>query len=248
MLIKETEKTEFPTIIILHGGGLSCWALTGIVELLQSDYHVVTPIIDGYGDDFANDFISIEDSAKKLTSYIEQQCNGRVYALCGLSIGAQIVVEAMTQKADIAEFAVLESALVLPVKGTKTLALPTFKLFYGFIKMKWFARLQAKTLYVPEAMFEQYFYDSTRISKQSLINTVLSNGTYTLKSNIEKTNAKVLIIAGEKEINLIKKSAELLSTKIPNNVLSIMERMGHGELSMSHPMEYVRRIKEFFAK
>jgi pimeloyl-ACP methyl ester carboxylesterase len=248
MLIKETEKTELPTIIILHGGGLSCWALIGIVELLQSDYHVVTPMIDGYGDDFANDFISIEDSAKKLTSYIEQQCNGKVYALCGLSIGAQIVVEAMTQKTDIAEFAVLESALVLPVKGTKTLVLPTIKLFYGLIKMKWFARLQAKTLYVPEALFELYFNDSIRISKQSLINTILSNGTYTLKDNIEKTNAKVLIIAGEKEINLIKKSAKLLSIKIPNNELSILESMGHGELSMAHPVEYVRMIKEFFAK
>ena len=181
MLIKETEKTELPTIIILHGGGLSCWALIGIVELLQSDYHVVTPIIDGYGEDYAHDFMSIEDSAKKLTAYIEEQCNGRVYALCGLSIGAQIVVEALTQNADIAEFAVLESALVLPVRGTKVLTVPTFKVFYGFIKMKWFARLQAKTLYVPEAMFEQYFNDSIRISKQSLINTALSNGTYTLK-------------------------------------------------------------------
>ena len=66
MLFKETGNSELPTVILLHGGGLSCWALTGIVELLQADYHVVTPIIHGYGENSSNDFFSIEDSANKI--------------------------------------------------------------------------------------------------------------------------------------------------------------------------------------
>lgn len=248
MLFKGTDNRKLRTIILLHGGGLSCWSLTSVVELLQTNYNIITPIIDGYGENSSNDFISIEDSAKKLITYIEQNYNGKVFALGGLSIGAQIVTEVLAQRESIAEFAVLESALVLPIKGTKSLTIPTFKLFYGLIKKKWFAKLQAKALYVPNDMFEQYYTDSLRISKQSLINTALSNGSYTLKDNIKKTKSRVLIIAGEKEIKLIKKSAHLLNDKIPNSELFTSQKMRHGELSMVYPTEYVKIITEFFTK
>jgi len=248
MRFQETENKNLPTIILLHGGGLSSWALTNVVEILQVNYHVVTPILDGYGEDSNHDFISIEDSAQKLISYIEQQHNGKVFALGGLSIGAQIVTEVLTQRENIAEFAILESALVLPIKGTKALTVPTFKLSYGLIKMRWFSKLQAKTLFVPDTMFEQYYSDSLKISKQTLINTTLSNGTYALKNEIEKTKTKVLVIVGEKEIKLMRKSAELLHGKIPNNKLIVLPNMGHGELSMLHPMEYAEILEEFFVK
>ena len=246
MLFKETKKTKLPTIIILHGGGLSCWALTGIVELLHSDYHIVTPIIDGHGEDGENNFISIEDSAKKLIDYIEKQFNGKVFALGGLSIGAQIVIETLSQNENIAEYVILESALVLPISGTKLLTVPAIKLSYGLLKNKWFSKMQAKTLFISENLFEKYYYDSLKISKQSLVNIILSNGTYSLKENIKNTKAKVLIIAGENEINLIKKSANILNQKIQNSVLKFTKNMRHGELSMKYSEKYVNIIKDFF--
>ena len=246
MLFIEHNKSNLPTIILLHGGGLSSWALTGIVELLQTDYHVATPIIDGHGEDGGTDFISIEDSSQKLIEYIDTQCNRKVFALGGLSIGAQIVLETLNQREDIAQFVILESALVLPIIGTKVLTVPAIKLSYGLLKQKWFSKMQAKTLYVAENMLERYYRDSLKISKKSLVNMVLSNGTYRLKINVAKTQAKVLIIAGEKEIGLIKKSAKLLHDKIPNSVLHISPRKKHGELSMSYSTEYVKIMNDFF--
>lgn len=71
MIFEETNNKDFPTIILLHGGGLSNWSLQNIVDQLQTDFHVVTPIIDGHGDDGEEEFISISDSATKLTSYID---------------------------------------------------------------------------------------------------------------------------------------------------------------------------------
>ncbi len=59
------DKTR-PVIILLHGEGLSWWSLMSIVRLLQTEYYIVTPIIDGHGEDGATDFISIRACAKKL--------------------------------------------------------------------------------------------------------------------------------------------------------------------------------------
>ncbi|MCL2209280.1 MAG: alpha/beta hydrolase [Treponema sp.] len=246
MLFIENGKNELPVIILLHGGGLSSWALAGIIELLKDDYHIITPIIDGHGEDGENNFISIEDSAKKLLDYIEKQFKGNVFALGGLSIGAQIVIEALSKKEDIAQFIILESALILPIAGIKALTVPVINIFYGLLKNKWFSKIQSKSLLVSENIFEQYYHDSLKISKTSLVNIILSNGSYSLKPNMENAKMKALILAGEKEINLIKKSAKILNQKIKNSELKYIKNAGHGELSMKYPEEYVKIIKNFF--
>lgn len=248
MIFKETSNKQLPTIILLHGGGLSSWSLQSIVEQLRSDYHVVTPVIDGHGENGEEEFISIQASAGKLIEYIDTACNGRVFAIGGLSIGAQITAEVLSRRADIAQYAILESALVYPIKGTAAMAVPTYALFYRLVKQRWFSKLQAKTLCVPVGMFEQYYQDSLKISKQSLINITRSNGSYHLKNSIADTKSKVLILVGEKEIRIMKKSARRLHQTIKTSELYIAPAMRHGELSLSYPEKYVALIKSFFSK
>lgn len=248
MIFKETPNKQLPTIILLHGGGLSFWSLQKIVEQLQFEFHIVTPIIDGHGEDGDEEFINIQDSAGKLIDYIDTNCNGKVFAICGLSIGAQITIEVLSQRVDIAQYAILESALVYPIKGTTFMTVPTYKLFYGLVKRRWFSKLQAKSLCVPADMFEQYYEDSLKISKQSLINITLSNGNYNLKSSITKTKSKVLIIVGENEIKMMRKSAQRLHQAIKGSELYLASAMKHGEMSLVYPEKYVELIKLFFAE
>jgi hypothetical protein len=248
MIIREIGNSEWPTIILLHGGGLSDWSWKRIAHLLNARYHVVTPIIDGHGDDGNEDFISIEDSATKIIHYIQAQHNGRVFAIGGLSIGAQIVCEVLSQQNNIADYAIIESALVYPIKETTALTIPTYKLFYGLVQKRWFSKLQAKTLCVPDELFEKYYQDSLRISKQSLINITLSNGNYPLRPSIADTTAKSLILVGEKEIKIMKKSAASLHQTIKGSSLFVAPKMKHGELSMAHPELYMELLNHLFAK
>lgn len=235
-----------PTVILLHGGGLSVWSLQGVAQRLKSEFHVVTPIIDGHGGD-GEEFISIEDSAAKLMKYIDTNCGGRVFAVGGLSVGAQIIAEVLSRRADIAEYAILESASVYPIKGTAVIA-PAYKLFYGLIRRRWFSKLQAKALCVPADLFEAYYRDSMKISKQSLINITLSNGSYSLNPGIANTKSKVLILVGEKELGIMKRSSRRLNKTIKDSVLYTAPKMKHGELSLKYPEQYAALIKSFFTK
>jgi len=90
MKFKEFGNRNNETIIILHGGGLSAWAVEPIVNYLVDDYYIITPIIDGHGEDGSNTFISINESAKNLINYIDKKHSGKVKALCGLSIGDKL--------------------------------------------------------------------------------------------------------------------------------------------------------------
>ncbi|MFZ2539179.1 MAG: alpha/beta hydrolase [Oscillospiraceae bacterium] len=246
MKFKEYGNGDLPTIILLHGGGLSWWSIKNIADDLKDNYHIVIPIIDGHGEDGETTFVSIEDSADKLIQYIDQTQGGTVFAIGGLSIGAQIVVEILSKRETIAEFAIVESALLYPIKGTAALTVPMLKLFYGLINKKWFAKMQAKTLFVPKHMFKQYYQDSLKISKQSLINITLSNGDYNLNDSVGKTKAKVLIIVGSKELGIMKKSANRLHSIIENSELYIADKMGHGEISLLQHQKYLALIKNFF--
>ncbi|MDW7659916.1 MAG: alpha/beta hydrolase [Bacillota bacterium] len=239
MKIRESGRKELPTVVLLHGGGLSWWSLNNVIELLKNDYHVVTPIIDGHGEDGENTFISIEESANNLIQYIEEHLNGEVLAICGLSIGAQIVTEILSKRENISKYAIIESALIIPMKSVAIFTAPMYKLFYGLIQKKWFSKLQAKSLFVPENMFENYYEDSLRISKQSLVNITLSNANFIVKSSLSHTKSKVMIIVGEKELKIMKKSALILHQMIPGSELKIMDGMGHGEISLVHPEKYV---------
>ncbi len=61
MLFTEKGDKSLPTIILLHGNGLSDWSWDRVVKELQEEYHIVTPIIDGHGEDFETEFTSIEN-------------------------------------------------------------------------------------------------------------------------------------------------------------------------------------------
>jgi len=245
MIFREFGQKGLPTIILLHGGGLSYWSLNNVVKNLVDDYHVITPILDGHGDDWDNTFISIEDSATKLIQYIDDVHNGQVFAIGGLSIGAQIVLETLSKRESIAKYAIVESALVYQIKGISTLTGLTYKLLYGLVKKRWFAKMQAKSLSVPNDMFEKYFEDSRRMSRQSLVNISLSSGSYKLKDSIQNTKTNVLIIVGEKELNLIVKSGKLLEEYIPDSKLYVAKNMGHGEMSLVNYEQYLRVVRRF---
>ena len=145
----------------------------------------------------------------------------------------------------VARYAVIESALVCPIKGAGASA-EMMKLFYGLTKKRWFAKWQAKALCVPDHLFERYFEDSMRISKLSLVSITKSNGRFELNKDISGTTATVLVLAGKKEIAVMKKSAGMIHEAIPGSVLRIIPNMKHGEFSLTRPSAYVAMLKDFF--
>ena len=248
MLFHSFGSPEKPTVILLHGAGLSWWAYRKVAELMAEEYYVVLPTIDGYGEDGAETFESIECSAEKLIAYIKREHHGHVFAIGGLSLGAQIVVEVLCQQADIADYAVLESALVIPIPGTRAMAAPAVSMSYGLIRKRWFSKLQSKALSLPDEMFEDYFADSMKVSRKSLMNTLLSNGTYALKGELSRTQAKTLILVGSKEVSAEIKSANKLHEAISGSELFIAPGLKHGELSLIHPEMFVGKLNAFFQK
>ena len=237
----EFGKENYNVIILLHGGGLSWWNYREAAEKLSSDYHIILPILDGHANSSSN-FISIEDNAAKIIAFIDKQFDGSVLMIGGLSLGAQIVLEILSQKKDICKYALIESASVVPSTFTYNMIKPVFGSCYGLIKYKWFSKLQFKSLKIKPELFEDYFRDTCGISNSNMIAFLEANALYGIKPAIADCSAKSYIFVGEKENRSIQKSAKIIHEKLHDSLLKILPNMYHGEFSINNSEEYVNQI------
>lgn len=233
------------TILLLHGGGLNWWNFRAVAELLQKNYHVVLPILDGHAGSDAP-FRSIEENAKRIIEYIDREWGGSVMLLGGLSLGAQIAVEVLRRRGDICRYALLESASVIPDPLTHTLIGPSVRCSYGLIRKRWFSRWQFSYLRIPEDLFADYYRDSCGISCEDMVSFLAASTAYACPERIE-TRAKVRMVVGEREAGSMRCSARLLQEVIPGSSLSVLPGFYHGEYSLREPERYAQDLVEFLS-
>jgi pimeloyl-ACP methyl ester carboxylesterase len=156
----EYGKENSDVIILLHGGGLSWWNYKEVAERLQTDYHVILPILDGHaGCD--KQFTTIENNALDIIEFVNSKLGGSVLMMGGLSLGGQILLEILSQRKDICKYAIVESVLVIPSKFTYSMIKPAFGSCYGLIKYKWVSKLQFKSLRIKSNLFDEYYKDKS---------------------------------------------------------------------------------------
>ena len=243
MKFQEFGSKQNRTILLLHGGGLSWWNYREAAELLQKDYHIILPVLDGHaGSD--RPFTTIEENAAEIISFIDKHMNGSVLLIGGLSLGGQILLEMLSQRKDICSYAIVESAAVIPSKLTNALIPPAFGSSYGLIRIREFAKLQFRSLHIKPELFEDYYRDTCRIQKRDMIAFLQANTSYALKSAFKETSAKIHVFAGERETGEILRSAEAICRLCPSCKMHLMKGLKHGEFSINHADQYVEAIRQ----
>lgn len=191
MIIKEYGNKNKEIIILLHGGGLSWWNYIGEIELLKNNYRLIIPILDGH---FLSDkkFVSIEDNAKEIINFIDNNFKGKVKLICVLSLGEQILLEIISQRNSICDYAIIESTLVYPMNNISKLTEFFIKTNYDLIRKKWFSKLQFKSLKIREDLFEFYYNDTSKTTKENLISFIKASLNYEIKESLRYSKRKFL--------------------------------------------------------
>ena len=117
-----------------------------------------------------------------------------------------------------------------------------FSLSYGLVKMKCFSQMQFDYLHIRKDLFEDYYRDTSQISKENMIAFLEANTSYEIKPDFRHSRAKVHIVVGEKEQKKMICSAEQLHKALPGSVLEIKKGLYHGEYSINYPEEYTKEL------
>ncbi len=230
------------TVMLLHGGGLAPWNYRKAAEMLQSDFRVILPVLDGHAGSDCH-FTTIENNAAEMIAFIRENLGGTAELLGGLSLGGQIMLEMLSQQGDICCHALIESAMVIPAKLTHALAAPAFGCSYPLIRQKWFAKLQFRQLRMDAEYFADYYRDTCAVEKADMIAFMKANTSYQLKESVSRCTADIRIYYGEREVSGIRRSARLLHDAIPHSTLTELSGMYHGGFSLNHPAEYADAVR-----
>ena len=104
--------------------------------------------------------------------------------------------------------------------------------------------MQFNSLKINKLFFEDYYRDTCKIKKEDMIAFMKANLKYEIKNTLEATKVKTLIVVGDKERPIMKKSASLIKKKIEASRIEIIPNYSHGELSINNPERYVSIINE----
>jgi pimeloyl-ACP methyl ester carboxylesterase len=236
-----------PAVVLIHGGGLSWWNYRAAASLLEEDFRVVLPLLDGHaGSD--RGFTSIEECADGIVAYIDEHLGGTAEAVCGLSLGGQTALEILSRRPDICRCAVIESASALPSGMTAALVGPSARMSYPLVRKKWFSRLQFRYLRMDGELFDDYYRDTCAVTRDDMAAFLTASVLYAPPASLSGTRAKVRVVCGQKETAVIRRSAGLIHGLIPGSTLEILPGLYHGEYSMKHPEQYVRDLREMIPR
>ena len=107
--------------------------------------------------------------------------------------------------------------------------------------------MQFDYLHMRKDLFEDYYRDTSQISKANMIAFLEANTSYELKPNFQNNRTKVHIVVGEKEQKKMIYSAKQLHKALPDSVLEIKKGLYHGEYSINYPEEYTKELLDMIA-
>ena len=107
-----------PLMMFLHGGGISDWMWDKQIQHFKH-YHCLVPILPEHGLNHDETPFSIKGSAEALIPLVEEKAKGKEVILIGFSLGSQVIIQLLSMKPDLIDFAMINSALVRPISFAK---------------------------------------------------------------------------------------------------------------------------------
>ena len=230
---EEYGQSNAPLLLFIHGGGVGGWMWEEQIKFFQA-YQCLVPTLPEHGGQKCDIPFSIRESAKLLNDLIIEKANGQKVNVVGFSIGAQVLIEMLSLQPTLIDKAMINSALTRPIPVPKSILGVTVKLTYPLIRQKAFAKIQAKTLYIPPNLFDRYYEESCSVSVEGLTRVLDENMSFKIPESFSKVKSNMLVTVGEKERGMMKKSAHDLSICNANCHKIVWPNIGHG-ISLIEP-------------
>ncbi len=246
LFIKESgNKHAARMIVFLHGGGVSGWMWNKQIPFFEDDYCLV-PDLPGHGRSPGQPPFSIGRTAEHINEIISATADGREIVVLGFSLGAQILVEMMSQRPQLIDYAIVNSALLRPMPAALKLIEPSVRISYPLTRYRWFSKWQASTLYVNREDFEQYYSESLDMNREMLVSVLKENMSYSISQSIKDSSTKLLVTVGEKERGIVKKSAQDLVKLCDRGHGIMFPGVGHG-IPLADPARFNRVVDNWLS-
>lgn len=240
LYVKETGPANAPTIVFLHGGGVSGWMWGPQIERL-GDYHCLVPDLPEHGQSSGVKPFSILDAVARINDLIRRRAHDKRAHVVGLSLGGQITTALLAAAPEVVDHAVLSGTLVRPLPGV-SLINAMVKLYMPFKDLDFMIRANMQPLGLPEKYFAQVKEDTRLMTAEGLARVFTENMRFSAPAGLSRANVPTLVLAGQKEYGILRKSACDLVNVMPKAKAYLAPNVGHA-WNIQNPDLFTRALR-----
>lgn len=244
LFVRECGPSHAPTVVLLHGGGISGWMWDRCTALLQ-DYHCLIPDLPEHGRSCGIKPITIEDSAWRVADLIRDRVPSGKAHVVGHSLGGQVLVALLATAPQVVDRAVVSSALLRPLPMAGLLSLIS-RAVLPLARNRPFQQLQARSFHIPAADFETYYQDTQRLSPGALGRILDENSSFRLPTGLQEATVPTLVLAGQKELGIMRDSVHELTAALPNAQGYLISGADHAYL-FAEPGRFTGILRAWFS-
>lgn len=232
------------TALLLHGGGCGGWMWSPLAANLDPELRLLMPDLPGHDRSGPAPYRSHEETLNLLVALIEAEASGPVVVI-GFSLGAQLAVLLASRRPDLVRDVVVISAQAEP-SPLPSLVLATLGLAAPLARNERFARLQARELFIPDELTDDYLRTSKGLTRATLLASVGENIRFTAPDAWGAFPGPALVLVGAEERRMMRRSARQLAEALPRSELEVVAGCGHG-IPLQKPEWLARRVEGLLA-
>ena len=228
------------TLLLLPGLGVSHEIFLPLVELLKDRFHIVAAEIDGFLIGKSSRFTSVDDQAAQVNRYVQENFDGKMDVVYGLSLGGKILSRMMECNEIAINHAVMDAAPLLPLPRWSVGPLRYYQAFNVWTCYHWtgFWRWLFHSHY-----FDVLLDEVKKVFPSDRTRAVLEGYKSVYTNKLESISGPdIHYWYGTKEAFVAKPQAKHLLSLCPDVHVEIFDKMNHGQLLVDHPEEVAERI------
>lgn len=243
----ETGKPNKKVMLLVHGMQVPWQVWNEHIRYFSSEYHVIVPILSGHDPEEESTFLSIQEEALKIESFLIRHHITKITAICGVSMGGAIST-ILWKRANLQiDNLILDGAPLLPYNKMISYIIAKQYLYLTAKVKNRDTKVLAKceTNFMP-SKYMKYFLDMVDIMNEETIqNCVVSISKYRfeLDKNIKNVNLTYYYGTGINEY-YSKKSAKYLFRNYPQTKIHCLKGCNHCEFYLYKPEKHISLIEK----
>jgi len=237
-------KEGAPSLLLIPGLGVSYEIFLPLIGLLQEDFHIVAPGIDGFLLGRESRFTSVDDQAAQAIGYVQEHLHGHLDVAYGLSLGGKILSRMLERNEIVIDHAIMDAAPLLPLPK------------WCVDPLRYYQSLNVWTCYhwtgFWKWLFHSHYFDvlldeCRKVWPYGKGKAVRDGYKDVYTHKLESIHgADIHYWHGTKEAFVARPQANHLLTLCPEAHIEVFPKMNHGQFLVDHPEEVAGRIRRIF--
>lgn len=234
-------------VVFIHGM-LTPWQIWDeAIKYFQKDYFVIVPELDGHTEEMKSSFESVEQEAKLIKDYLIDTIGGKIFMLCGLSMGGRIAAT-LSGFTDVQiDNLVLDGAPLCSMpRPLKWIMKSNYNSIIRKSKQRDLKVMESfKKVFLPERHLENYLRIADNIEEDSICNMIDS-----IFDNYEykriKSSCRILFMHGTKGNESVSRKAAIRLKEVnPQTDIICYKGYAHAYLACFEPQKWIGEVSKW---